>query len=203
MDQVLQGLLDEIGEGHVVGGMVGKRRLRPFHDADDVIGNCVEGPGDDGHAGSGLDPFRHLFRRIFREGQKQDFLRLTDARLDEVGRLGGDHTRLARSRPRKDERRILIDDNRKALFRRQRLALDGVEEFLPSVQFCGDEGGDAICPCSSWVARELPDGRDARDDLGTDGIGIQLRQERCIQSTGGIQQGRNLTRGGVSGRYRE
>jgi hypothetical protein len=50
------------------------------------------------------------------------------------------------------------------------------------------------------VACELPDGRNARDDLGTDGLGIQLRQERSIQSTGVVQQGRDLTRGGVSGR---
>jgi hypothetical protein len=156
----------------------------------------VEGPRDDGHAGSGLDPFRHLLGRILREGQKQDFLRLPDACLDEIGGLGGDDAGLARPRPGKDQRRILVDDNRKALFRRQRLALDGVKEILPAVQFGRDEGGDGIGPYRSRVAREFRTGRNARDDLGADGLGIQLRQERSIQSTGVVQQRCDLTRAG-------
>jgi hypothetical protein len=106
----------------------------------------VEGPGNDRHAGSGLDPFRHFFRRVLREGQKQDFFRLTDARLDEVGGLGSDDAGLARPGTGKDQRRILIDDDRKALFRRQGHALDGVEEIPPAVQFGGDEGRDAVRP---------------------------------------------------------
>lgn len=107
----------------------------------------MEGPRDDGHAGSGFDPFRHFLGRILREGQKQDFLRLADARLDQIGCLGGDDAGLSGSRPGKDQSRILVDDNRKALFRGQRLAFDSVEELLPTVQFGRDEGGDGIRPC--------------------------------------------------------
>ena len=145
--------------------MVSQGCLGALNDPNDVIGNRVEGPRDDGHAGSSLDPLRHLLRRILREGQKQDFFRLTDARLDQVGGLCGDDAGLARSRPGKDERRILIDDNRKALFRRQRFALDDVEELFPPIQFSGDEGGDATRPDRARVTCEFPDGRNARVDL--------------------------------------
>ena len=78
--------------------------------------------------------------------------------------------------PREDQRRIPIDDDREARFRRQRLALDRVEDFLPAARFGHDEGGDGIRPCCSRGGRKLADGCDARDDLGSDGIGIRLRQ---------------------------
>lgn len=99
----------------------------------------MEGSRDDWHAGSGLDPFRHLLCRIFREGQKQNFFWLADARLDEVGGLGSNDAGLARPGTGKDQRCILIDDDRKALFGSQGLALDRVEKLFPAVQFSGDE----------------------------------------------------------------
>ena len=50
--------------------MIRQGGLGPFDDPDDIVGNRVEGPRDDGYARSGLDPFRHFLRRILREGQK-------------------------------------------------------------------------------------------------------------------------------------
>ncbi|PTM80457.1 hypothetical protein C8J29_102538 [Cereibacter johrii] len=153
--------------------------------------------------GSGEGLFRHFFRRVLREGQNQDSFGLTDARLDEVGGLGGDDAGLAQSRTGEDQRRILVHDDRKALLRRQGIALDVVEEILPSVQFGDDEGRDAVRPQRVRIACKLPDGRDPRDGLRPDSLGIQLRQERRIQSTGVVKQRRDLTRGGVLGRCRE
>ncbi len=76
----------------------------------------------------------------------------------------------------------------------QRLAFDGVEETLPALEFGCDERSDGICPCRLWVGGEFPDRGNTRDHLRSDGLGIQLGQERFIQVTGVAQQGHDLAR---------
>ena len=60
-------------------------------------------------------------------------MRLPNTGLDQISRLGSDDARLARPCSRKNKCCVLINDNGKALFWGQRLALDRIKKILPAI----------------------------------------------------------------------
>jgi hypothetical protein len=112
----------ELGEPHLVGLVVDReigavaepRRLAP----EDPPARRVEGhhphPLPD-VAEDALEALLHLPRRLVREGDRQDLLRLDPAGGDEVRDAVREHAGLARARSRDDEHRPLGRENRLAL----------------------------------------------------------------------------------------
>ncbi len=168
--EIAQDGLDQRKEGHVVRGMIGERGLLPLDRADDVVGERVEGPRLDRNPAARLDPLRHFLGRVAGEGQKQDLVGRPDAGLDQVGGLGGDDAGLARPRARKDKGGILVHHDREALFGREGLRLDRVEEVLPAVELRLDVPLDGRGTQGRRIGREPADRGQTGPVFRSDGL---------------------------------
>ena len=149
--ELLQALLDQ---PHLV-GLVVDREVRPVAEpgrlaAEDPAAGGVEREDPDAARDLReeiLEARAHLPRRLVREGDREDLVRLDADRGDQVRDPVGEHAGLPRARARDDEQR--------ALRVQHRLALGGVQ-----VGEIGARGGD--CHCRSMLARPVGLSRYAR-----------------------------------------
>ena len=117
--EILQALL---GQPHLVGRVV-DREVRLVAEAgrlpaQDPAAGGVEGEDPDRPrhpAEQPLEPLAHLPRRLVREGDRQDLVRLHAAGSDQVRDAVGQHARLARARAGDDEQRALGGEDGLAL----------------------------------------------------------------------------------------
>src|SRR6056297_1369630 len=108
--------------------MGGQGRRSVLDLANDPVAEGMEGQRIDLCTGALLDPCRHLRGGAFAEGHEKDILRLSDAALDQVGRLRDYDAGLSRSRTRENKCGVFIGDDSLALLWRERVCFDRVEE---------------------------------------------------------------------------